>query len=74
MQLDLDNQYNFHVPGKKKTSCVKAAQSNTITPYLCIFTSGKTPIVLLDGRRGKDPSEDLSTVVKQILYSCNAVK
>lgn len=33
-------------------------------------TSGKTPDALLDGRRGKDPSEDFSTVVKQILYSC----
>lgn len=34
-------------------------------------TSGKTPVVLLDGKRGIDPSVGLSTVVKQMLYSCN---
>lgn len=33
-------------------------------------TSGRTPVVLLDGKWGTNPSGDLSTVVKQILYSC----
>lgn len=33
------------------------------------LTSGRTPVLLLDGKRGIDPSSGLSTVVKQILYS-----
>lgn len=33
------------------------------------LTSGRTPVFLLDGKRGIDPSSGLSTVVKQILYS-----
>lgn len=35
-----------------------------------MLTSGRSPVLLLDGKRGTDPSRDLSTVVKQILYSC----
>lgn len=34
------------------------------------YTSGSTPGVLLDGKWESIPSEDLSTVVKHILYSC----
>lgn len=35
-----------------------------------VVTSGNTPVVLTDGTLGIDPSAGLSTVVKQILYSC----
>lgn len=34
-----------------------------------VLTSGKSPVLLLDGKWGTDPSRELSTVVKQILYS-----
>lgn len=37
--------------------------------YISCSTSGSTPVLLLDGRQGADISADLSTVVKQILYS-----
>ena len=40
-----------------------------VTIFIMSFTSGSTPILLLEGRWGSDPSGDLSTVVKQILYS-----
>lgn len=59
---------------KQKTEIHKWLQYvhvHLITAYVPsgVLTSGRTPALLLDGKRGADPSGNRSTVVKQMLYS-----